>query len=97
MPRKENYDRREALEEIQEEAKLTSLLREFKNEQLSRLFRKVHEGFRGWDSPEIKSILIKMLSNKVNLVLKGEAEPKDYVDIANVSMFLWNLNEEEEE
>ena len=63
--------------------KLKSTVRNFSAEMEKKVLAKLDEGYSGWDDFHYKEYLMKEL---LRHSMKG-----DYVDVANIAMFLWNL------
>ena len=57
------------------------------NVMYGKLIQKLNEGYHGWDDPTSKEGLIR--------ILKKNMERSDWVDVANIAMFLWNLEQKE--
>lgn len=67
---------------------LKSTLKNFNEKQERRLLNKVQEGWEGWDWPgERTHILHKLIWNLVN---------EEWVDVANLAMFLWRFDGEKD-
>ena len=62
---------------------LDSLKNKFFTEMSDKITKKLIEGERGWDNPEIKEALKKSLLHHI--------EKGDMVDVANIAMFIWNI------
>lgn len=69
---------------------LYELVDKFSGDMKSKLRKKFHEGYRGWDNREIKQDLI----NKLHKKLEEDVGPERFIDIANLAAFLWNLEAE---
>lgn len=50
----------------------------------SKLRKKYREGYGGWDNPSCRDNVLKKLRKNI--------EDKDWVDVANCAMFLWNID-----
>jgi len=79
-----NYISDQAKKEAELQA-LGELMNIFTDEMLKKLIYNVEKGKSGWDSPEIIESLKNQLSNNIN--------NQDWVDVANISMMLWNLKQ----
>lgn len=75
-------------EQMEKEA-LDVLLEKGADEMGARLYDKVEMGWSGWDLPENKELLKQKL-------LENYRE-EDWIDVANLALFLWNLEPTEEE
>ncbi len=67
--------------------KLLTLIEKFTTMMALKIYKKIRQGSRGWDSPNYKALMLKKLHRN----LKQE----DYVDVANLAMFLWYLKKQE--
>ena len=71
--------------------KLDIAINKFTKAMKDKCFLKSYEGESGWDNPNNKDYILKLLIIHVDKLSKGDEN--QYVDIANLAMFLWNLNE----
>ena len=67
--------------------KLLMLIGKFTTMMTLKINKKTIQGYHGWDLSINKATMLKKLRRN----LKQE----DYVDVANLAMFLWNLKEQE--
>ena len=68
-----------------EENALNALVDEFAKEMKRKLQEKRLEGYHGWDDPEYKEELERLLREHVN------KEGAQMVDVANFAAMLWNM------
>jgi len=74
-----------------EKGNLQLLFRDFKRAIFDRVFKKASEGVEGWDDPSNKEDMRKALLEKSIKIAEGEANLKDYPDVAAYASFLWNF------
>ena len=79
-----NYVPEEAKKQAETQA-LGSLMNAFTEKMVQRLMEGVAKGKTGWDSPDSAERLRECLL--VNL------KAADWVDVANIAMMLWNLEQ----
>lgn len=72
-----------------EERKLTRVWENFGRVQLDRLMENANK--RGWDNEDYQGIFRKRVQEISDKIVEGEAVTQDYLDLANYSMFLWNI------
>ena len=75
-------DEREYLEECE---RLLSVIGEFATKMFGKLVGKAAEGYRGWDRPANRDMLLRQIREHV--------ERSDWVDVANLAAMLWNLEQ----
>lgn len=63
---------------------LEKLVKVFGKEMVRKLRQKMWEGRGGWDDPKIREFL--------KASLKEHIEKGDMVDVANIAMFIWNID-----
>lgn len=68
--------------------KLEQVVDNFSEEMKKKLRMKRYEGFHGWDKPNNKDLIKHELKKHI------EKDGEQYIDIANLSMMLWNLQRE---
>lgn len=61
------------------------LMNLFTDKMVEKLRKNLEKGKSGWDDPSISDVLKTQLSDNIN--------DADWVDVAVISMFLWNLNQ----
>ena len=66
--------------------KLEKTVDDFVKEMKAKLRIKMNHGYSGWDKPENKGMILEKLS--------WNLKEKDYVDVANLAMMLWNFSRE---
>lgn len=71
--------------------KLEHVVDNFSEEMKKKLREKYSEGFYGWDDPNNKDLI------KHELKIHIEKDGEQYIDIANLSMMLWNLENKRKE
>ncbi len=74
---------------ITEQNKVIDCLGKFNAEMLKKILKKSREGYSGWDSQECAAYMQHQLSHHT---VKG-----DYIDVANIAMFLWFLEQSKEQ
>ena len=74
----------EAKQKAQLEA-IGALMNSFTDAMFHKLTDKVISGYKGWDNPNILETLKSKLADNIN--------DQDWVDVANIAMFLWNLKQ----
>ena len=81
MPKDEK--KTDSLKFIQKESRELIIVTDgFVNEMKHKIAKKLAAGFNYWDKPE------KMSDEKVLEILKKNIDDKDWVDVANLAMFL---------
>ena len=68
--------------------KLNQVFDEFTTKMKKRLNKKERDGFTGWDYKTLSSEFIERAIRKLNNPL---ADEKDFVDVANLAMFLAHI------
>ena len=68
--------------------KLNQVFDEFTTKMKKRLNKKERDGFTGWDYKALSSEFIERAIRKLNNPL---ADEKDFVDVANLAMFLAHI------
>jgi len=65
----------------------------FVEECMSRIYVKYRKGFTGWNTKRMKASMLATIDAKLKMLYEEpDNEPqKHLVDIANLAMFLWNL------
>lgn len=76
-------DNKEERSDVEETLALYTTVARFNQVMKHKLLKKYGEGKRGWDDPAILDFLKKSLAEHVG---KG-----DMVDVANLAMFIWNI------
>jgi len=71
----------------QEKEKLKVVVYKFTAELHKKLFKKIEEGYEGWNEIKNKEMIKSTLIDKLKKGLTGD----NLVDIANYCMFLWNI------
>jgi hypothetical protein len=62
------------------------LVSDFKRAMMGKLLRKHEEGVTGWDDPRFKE--------GIKLSLQRAADRGEWVNVANYSAMLWNMEQE---
>lgn len=70
-----------------EKSKIDSKVFSFSQEMKEKMFKKVEEGFYGWDS----SVNISVLKRKLKHHIKKGYDKKNLIDIANFCMMIYFL------
>ena len=83
-----------------EKKKLDKVVDEFSHEMKMRLFKKVDEGYKGWDDNKYQHKILEDLKSNIHLVeliidRQPTASKKKLIDIANRAMMLARFCEEE--
>lgn len=68
---------------VEEENKIIDCISGFGAEMLKKILKKGRQGHAGWDSQDCAAYMQHQLTEHCK---KG-----DYVDVANIAMFLWKL------
>ena len=68
-----------------EQEALANLMNAFSEGMFQKVMAKLAQGKRGWDKPEIIETLKGQLADNIN--------SGDWVDVAIISMFLWNIKQ----
>ena len=68
-----------------EKEALANLMSVFSEEVFEKIMKKFDSGYRGWDQNENIEKLKERLANNIN--------NNDWIDVAAVSMFLWNIEQ----
>ena len=86
MIKSDNYITPEIRRAAEQEA-LATLMSAFTETMFNKLLKKISQGYSGWDSrtPEVIESIKAKLANNIN---NG-----DCVDVANLSMMLWNIQQ----
>ena len=66
---------------------LANLMNVFSEAMFSKVIAKMQQGYHGWDKKD--PMIIELLKNR----LADNVNRGDWVDVANVSMFLWNMQQ----
>lgn len=74
---------------MNEKWSISTLSQEFTLAQMDRIVEKAEQGYLGWDSEAMCTFMRAKLATKANGAMEGHAMSKDYVDIANLAMFLY--------
>lgn len=69
---------------------LKRLVKLFSREMLAKLERKQREGYADWDSADLRVTMWESLKRHVD---RG---PSQALDIANLAMFVWNLEDQDD-
>lgn len=64
---------------------LANLMNAFSEAMFAKIVSKMQQGYSGWDKKD--PIMIELLKNR----LADNVNHGDWIDVANVSMFLWNM------
>lgn len=80
-----------AEDKMWESGKLNRVVLEFSEKMKERVHEKLDEGYSGWDKNEMYNQIHTMLKKKVNKIGQLNLRNKDFIDIANLAMFLYNL------
>lgn len=84
MIKSENYITDEVRKAAEQEA-LANLMNVFSDKMFEKIMKKFQDGYSGWDNPISLEIVKEKLVNNINA--------KDWIDVAVLSMFLWNLSQ----
>ena len=71
--------------QVKEQNKLIECLGRFQALMLKKMFKKGRQGHSGWDRKENAGYMQRQLTE--------HAKKGDYLDCANIAMFLWNLEQ----
>lgn len=74
--------------------KIGTLIRLFSQKMRDRMEEKEAEGWEGWDDREIMNDAGKNMGTLKERII-GNALQGDWVDVANLAMIAWNLEESE--
>lgn len=81
-------DKHEQIAQSYEERDLARLVELFGLQQMGKLREKLAAGYEGWSEAENAAAMHNRLQRHVD---KGFEDPDNLIDIANMAMFLWNL------
>lgn len=81
----------------QEKIRIENAWEGFYEDTLGRMKSKVDEDFLGWNEQVYEGNMERKLMVKTLKVASGDAEYKDFVDIANYAMMLGNFQKQREE
>lgn len=86
MIKSENYITDEIRQAAEKEA-LASLMSLFSEKMFEKIIAKMEMGYSGWDKnvPPVIEMLKSKLADNIN--------SGDWVDVANISMMLWNMTQ----
>ena len=89
MIKSDNYITSEIRDAAEKEA-VATLIGQFSENMFVKLMQKMKSGYHGWDVKDSEAVekLKNQLANNVN---QG-----DWIDVANISMFLWNMQQPDE-
>lgn len=73
---------------VEEQNELIEVAVEFNAEMLKKILAKERAGYQGWENPQMAEYLRRQLVE--------HTEKGDYVDVANIAMFLWHLEQQGE-
>lgn len=75
-----------------EAARLSRLVSEFADEMREKLWKKLAQGYRGWED-DSDSHLVELLREKLRVHVDRylARDPKQLVDIANLAAMLWRI------
>lgn len=76
---------------ITEAEKIENAITAFAESMKSKMLKKLNQGFTGWDNPANASFLRSSLTEHVH---KDQTTMKQMVDVGNLAMMLWYINEE---
>jgi len=86
MIKSENYITEEVRKAAEQEA-LATLMSSFTEAMFEKLMAKMNAGYHGWDIKD--PVMIELLKNR----LADNVNRGDWIDVANVSMLLWNMQQ----
>ena len=69
-----------------EQNKIIDCMGRFNSEMLKKILKKGRQGYTGWDTQRCAAFMQRQLSK--------HAKKGDYIDTANIAMFLWFLQQE---
>lgn len=70
---------------VKEQNKVIECMGNFSAEMLKKILKKMKEGYCGWDNENHAAYM----QNQLTL----HAKKCDYIDVANIAMFLWSLEQ----
>ena len=86
MIKSEQYITNEVRKAAESEA-LANLMNTFSEAMFAKIVSKMQQGYHGWDRKD--PVIIELLKNR----LADNVNRGDWIDVANVSMFLWNMQQ----
>ena len=86
MIKSEQYITNEIRKAAETEA-LANLMNSFSEKMFAKVMAKMQQGYHGWDKKD--PIMIELLNNR----LSDNINRGDWIDVANVCMFLWNMQQ----
>lgn len=71
---------------VKEQNKIIDCMGEFTAEMLKKILKKQRQGYSGWDNQDCAAYMQRQLTK--------HTKEGDYLDVANIAMFLWKLEQE---